>query len=66
MSAGISCAYGYELDPATAKCILKYPHCKKGFTLNKQLTECIPLPTFHMPFIFLYAAAIWTFLVMIK
>jgi len=66
VEAGVSCAYGYELDKDTMKCILKYPHCDYGYTLNNELNECIPLPTFHMPFIFLYAAAIWTFLIMLK
>ena len=60
------CAHGREFNPTLGKCTLKIPHCKEGYILNSKLDLCIPLPGFHMPFIFLYAALIWTGLVLNK
>jgi len=56
---GDVCAFGYFLNE-DGECVLNTAHCEKGYILNDDQSKCIPLPGFHLPFAFLYAALIWT------
>ena len=42
------------------------PHCEWGFYLNEAKDKCIPDPGVHVPFAFLYAAIIWTTIILWK
>ena len=47
-------------------CELYLAHCRIGYVLNAEETECIPEPGFHLPFAFLYAALGWVCFIMRK
>ena len=46
------------------ECVLEKAKCEKGYILNNGMDKCIPKPGFHFPFAFIYAAALWAFIVL--
>jgi len=62
---GEVCPFGYEFNSLGA-CALSVAHCNEGYILNPSDDKCVPVPGFHLPFAFLYAAIIWLIVILRK
>ena len=59
------CPFGQAYNDA-GECELTLAECEVGYVLNRDQTECIPEPGFHLPFAFLYGAIGWSIYILRK